>query len=174
MRLHLLVLIAFSGCVAHGPVRVSATQPKPIVNIAPRDTALELKLGAGVQDDFVIPESAQLLAVHVTGWHTSVSRGFHQAFDPVFRPSQAAGPKMTLAIDVIRPELVPVVVRRSGGAVMSTSQLQYSATLFDPQGQVVNRTVGTVQAKRTGLETWDQSLESALEAMFEDIGQKLF
>jgi hypothetical protein len=34
--------------------------------------------------------------------------------------------------------------------------------------------VGTVTAKKVGLETWDQSLGNSLEAMYEDIGNKFF
>ena len=103
-----------------------------------------------MEDDFIVPESATLLAVHITHWRESVSLGFRNAFSPFFPPSTAGGPQMTLLIDVVRPTFVPVAVNSRGGAVVSTSQLQYRATLSDAAGQVVGRTVGNVTARKPG------------------------
>jgi hypothetical protein len=164
----LIAVLVLGGCAAGGPVLVKQTNPRPLLNID-RNVSVELALDAAVQDDFVIPESAQLLAVRVTGWRKSITAGFDNAFG---RSTSPAGKK--LVIDVVRPDFVPLVVRRSGGAVMSTSQIQYRASLMDENGQVINRTVGTVTAKKVGQSTWDENLESSLEAMYEDIGNKFF
>jgi ABC-type amino acid transport system permease subunit len=147
--------------------------PRPNVLLNPSSDTLRLVLpevpgrSARVSDN--IPTG---ISLEVLGWRNALAYGFRQAFTRYFRIVDERAPAdWTLTIVEAIPSLV---VLSLGKHVTRAGEIRFQATLVRA-GQAPRPLAATVSARRVMISPdATETIESAIEAMYELIAERLF
>lgn len=168
-RLLLPLLLLCTGCT----VTVARLNPSPNLDLAPTSQSLSLQMEKAVQDSLVVSfgPTAQL---EVNDWRRSLEKGFTNAFKSSYALRKEGPSELTLQLVEVAPDLVFGSVSNDSGK--ATGQIRYKARLLDAQGNIVKRLTGTARGHKDALYRDDipLALQSALEAMYEEIAANFF
>jgi hypothetical protein len=161
----LAMAFALAGCV----LNVGPSSPRPNVMIRASDAPTELTLAPNIQESYVIPRSASINQVNVTGWRTTLEAGFHNAF-----PSGDAQSGKRLEILEADLSFSPRAVGEGGTAAVSAN-IRFKARLVGPSGEELGALAGTAQAREaiTNVNGTTDNASKAVEAMYELLVAKL-
>ena len=150
-------------------------QPRPNVPVVTQGKpALSLRIAGEVRDTFEVQGKNGIMGSQVLNWHTSLKNGFRAGFRDIFQVDQPGG--YTIELTRVEPEVVTAADSAQVGVVAVRVQITYRAALIDANGQVVKVAAETVSSKSAITMRPDvpAGYASAIESMFEDMGQKLF
>ncbi len=156
------------------PLCVDYADPHPNVDIPLREHRLRLEM-KGVPDELKIAEGNGVRQVEVHNWRGTLAAGYTNGLRPAF-PRIAGLPVLTLELVEATPIFPPAAVSSTIGVVAVSVQIRYKARLVDSAGNILKRSLGTVEAKqasanRAGL---TQTVSSAVETMYEKIANDMF
>lgn len=167
-RLLLPLFLLCAGCT----VTVAQLNPSPNLDLAPTTQSLSLQMEKSVQDSLVV-SFTPTAHMEVNDWRYSLEKGFTNAFKSSY--ALGKGPsEWTLQLVEVNPDLVFGSVSNDSGK--ATGQIRYKARLLDAQGNIVKRLTGTARGHKDALsqETISLALQSAVEAMYEEIAANFF
>jgi hypothetical protein len=160
------------GCYIHGGV-VRGVNPQPQLHLAPRGESLTLVLAPDIPSDFKVDQ--EFIVKDLRG---TLSRGFVAGFGPSFPNLDLRGldhPELVL-------ELTDVTIWFDDVDHVSTKyvaydrykvRIRYHARLLDREGRPLGSAAGTVASRETSSDG-QYVYGDAIEAMYEEIGDKLF
>ncbi len=184
-----LVLAALGAIVYQGAmgcgVAVEIANPRPNIDLKESHQVLNLRLSSKIPNDFDMPTINLMYTPHVSGWRSSLKRGFRNGFGEYFDLSPDARPDLVLEITEALPEIVMTQnatgytaggVYHSTGQAAGNAQIRYRARLLDAQGRVLKKSFGTVPSKRTFTNIFEGTavVESAVETLYEAVARDCF
>ncbi|HEX8796202.1 MAG TPA: hypothetical protein VF765_34870 [Polyangiaceae bacterium] len=169
--LSLTLLFTLGGCfhLPQSNLRVDPASPRPNVDLPAAGAPSRLKLGDSIVDQFVIPKSDSVNAVPVSGWRTTLSRGFDSGFK---------GGTSGLVLQIREAELTFAPAALRGGITSAArARIRYKASLLDPSGKELARLSGDADAHDAITQPQPSAMTAnaaqAVEAMYETIAAKL-
>ncbi|APR81267.1 Hypothetical protein A7982_06614 [Minicystis rosea] len=164
-------LALLEGC---GPIVLAQGNPRPNMALTPKKKSLKLVL-SDIQDDFSIPSRNGVAEVQVQQLQETLRAGFRNGFGDAYSLLDSTrATDMTLTLSGVELEVVPAAVSTRVGVVAATVQIRFKATL--EEAGAVHRVAGTAESKKPAVSRDELTnvAESAIESMYEAIGQKLF
>ena len=174
----LLLAIALSttalttGC---GGLDVTLVEPRPNVNMVKQTGSLSIAFGAGVKDEFIVPDGNGLPSTEVDHWRASLRNGFINAYKDAFTLAPQNG-DATIEIQEADLSWAPAAVAGTGTVMAITAQIRYKARLTKDGGKTVIPISGTVESKKAVTRANDASggASNAIESLYEDMTNKFF
>jgi hypothetical protein len=165
---HLLAsaILLAAGC---GNLRVNAATPHPNVDLPAALSPKKLELAPAIADAFVIPKTDAVNQVPVTGWRTTLARGFESGF-------KDSASQLVLQLREADLSFGPAALGRGGTAAVR-ARIRFKSSLLDASGKEVGRVFGEVEARDAATsptpEAMTANASQAVEAMYEAIAAKL-
>lgn len=161
------VLVALSACVPN--LRVDPASPRPNVDLPAAVSPSKLELDESIADQFVIPKSDSINAVPVSGWRTTLTRGFDSGFK---------GGTSGLVLQIREADLTFSPAALRGGITSAArARIRFKASILDPSGKELARVSGDADAHDAATQPQPPAMTAnaaqAVEAMYEGIAAKL-
>ncbi|MBI5559402.1 MAG: hypothetical protein HY885_17395 [Deltaproteobacteria bacterium] len=161
--------------------------PIPNVDINPIKERIFFEIEESVQDTFWEYHS-ELKPLEISNWRASLRNGFNSAFKEfnivntkdeaqlIFRIYDATPARTLASLSQSEQQLYPFRVSETVKTVVVSSQLTYKVRLLNVQGEILKRSNGTANSKKSGTTKYenDQIIASAIESMYESIAKDFF
>jgi len=169
--LFLMLLFTLGACfhLPHPNLRVDPAAPRPNVDLPAAEAPSKLQIDDSIVDQFVIPKSDSVNAVPVSGWRSTLTRGFESGFK---------GGSSGLVLQIREAELTFAPAALVGGVTAAArARIRYKASLLDPSGKELVRLSGDADAHDAVTQPQPPALTAnaaqAVEAMYEKIAAEL-
>jgi hypothetical protein len=172
MRLNLFPTVAAAAILltaACGNLRVNAASPRPNVDLPAAISPVKLDLDPAIVDEFVIPKTDAVNQVPVTGWRSTLSKGFENGFK---------GGSSTFVLQLREADLSfgPAAIG-PGGTAAVRARIRFKSSIVDASGKELARVGGEVVARDAATspspEGMTANASEAVEAMYEGIAAKI-
>lgn len=164
----LLAVALSSGCYFHGGTVYSAT-PHPRLNLPHHDQKIALRLSPKIPSDFEPRDDVQIY-----DFRNTLIRGFREGFGAAFALGDDH-PDLVVEIDMLDLwfETVATENNHDVHGTYYDAHIRFRVRLHDKNGDVVATYAGEARSK--GSEVGAEAITiSAIESMYEQIGDKLF
>lgn len=178
---------------------VDSTTPRPVPDVAVPAHGYELTLSDRIPDEFDLRSHGQVKAAKVSGWHTTLLRGFQATFGTI-DTSESDGQAWRLRITHSRLTFesrkrraaVTLLASNGGGTLIAhgsrsspktprvggvvVARISFACELLSPEGERVGSAEATVYSEKSVREagTPSEATKEAVEAMYEEMVRQLF
>ena len=163
------LLLAGVSVTACGNLRVDPASPRPNVDLPAAISPAKLTLDPSIQDSFVIPKTGSVNEVPVSGWRTTLTRGFEAGYK---------GGSTGLVLVLREAELTfgPAAIG-SGGTAAVRARIRFKSSVENAAGKEVGRITGEVMARDAATSPTPEAMTAnaaqAVEALYEGIAAKI-
>ena len=170
----MIIYLIATGCglpqmMLGAELRVDPASPRPNIDLPAAQAPRKLELDPSIVDAFVVPKTDAVNAVPVSGWRTTLMRGFASGF----RESSSS---RSLKLREVQLSFGPVAIGLGGTAAVRAT-IRFKVSVLDESGEEVERESGEVSARdaatRPAPEAMTANASQAVEAMYEAIASKI-
>lgn len=166
----MIAYLMVAGCgLMLGELRVDPASPHPNIDLTAAQAPHTLELDPGIVDSFVVPKTDSVNDVPVSGWRTTLMRGFASGF-------KDSSSNRSLRLRDLQLSFSPVALGPGGTAAVRAT-IRFKASVLDENGEEVERESGEVSARdaatRPTPEAITANASQAVEAMYEAIAVKI-
>ena len=148
---------------------MNTASPRPNVDLPAGISPTKLDLDASIADAFVIPKTDAVNQVPVTGWRTTLTRGFDSGF-------KGSSTQLVLQLREADLSFGPAALY-TGGTAAVYARVRFKSSVIDGAGKEVQRIAGEVVARDAATsptpEAMTANASQAVEAMYESIAAKI-
>jgi hypothetical protein len=163
------LIVAGCGSMLGAELRVDPASPHPNIDLLPTQMPHTLELDPSIMDAFVVPKTDAVNEVPVSGWRSTLMRGFTSGFI-------GGSSHRSLRLRDLQLSFSPVALGPGGTAAVRAT-IRFKASVLDENGEEVERESGEVSARdaatRPTPEAITANASQAVEAMYEAIAVKI-